>query len=236
MATSHVTNWRREARRGSGTGALDVHQHREPNAPRHCHHRARARHAAPTVHALRLESPETIINACTASWRPANRESPRLSAPRSTTSLSRSCRHITTKEGGSTDHILPHCAHTDVMRRTTLDREPKVANQHVDLLRLFKRVNDEGGYDKVSDTKNNKLAWRRLAADFLQDSSASQITTQAFLIKTAYYKNLACAFHHCYASRLLTSVSERTRYPRYISANHHQRRFSRTSQRREETC
>jgi chromatin structure-remodeling complex subunit RSC9 len=76
-------------------------------------------------------------------------------------------------------------------RGTTLDREPKVANQHVDLLRLFKRVNDEGGYDKVSDTKNNKLAWRRLAADFLQDSSASQLTTQAFLIKTAYYKNLA---------------------------------------------
>ncbi|KAJ4381681.1 Chromatin structure-remodeling complex protein rsc9 [Didymella sp. IMI 355093] len=76
-------------------------------------------------------------------------------------------------------------------RGTVLDREPKVANQHVDLLRLFKRVNDEGGYDKVSDTKNNKLAWRRLAADFLQDSSASQLTTQAFLIKTAYYKNLA---------------------------------------------
>ena len=86
-------------------------------------------------------------------------------------------------------------AHTDVTRRTYLDREPKVANQHVDLLRLYKRVNAEGGYDKVSDTKNNKLAWRRLAADFLQDSSASQLTTQAFLIKTAYYKNLACAFH-----------------------------------------
>ncbi|KAF2621615.1 hypothetical protein BU25DRAFT_443700 [Macroventuria anomochaeta] len=76
-------------------------------------------------------------------------------------------------------------------RGTYLDREPKVANQHVDLLRLYKRVNEEGGYDKVSDTKNNKLAWRRLAADFLQDSSASQLTTQAFLIKTAYYKNLA---------------------------------------------
>ncbi|KAH6633428.1 hypothetical protein C7974DRAFT_423771 [Boeremia exigua] len=76
-------------------------------------------------------------------------------------------------------------------RGTYLDREPKVANQHIDLLRLYKRVNNEGGYDKVSDTKNNKLAWRRLAADFLQDSSASQLTTQAFLIKTAYYKNLA---------------------------------------------
>jgi hypothetical protein len=136
-----------------------------------------------------------------------------------------------TREGGSSGYVLSHCAHTDVMRRTTLDREPKV-----DLLRLFKRVNDEGGYDKVSDTKNNKLAWRRLAADFLQDSSASQLTTQAFLIKTAYYKNLACAFHHSYAPQLLTCVSERTRYRRYISANHRQRRFSKTSQRREETC
>ncbi|UPX15420.1 Chromatin structure-remodeling complex protein rsc9 [Ascochyta rabiei] len=76
-------------------------------------------------------------------------------------------------------------------RGTFLDREPKVANQHIDLLRLYKRVNEEGGYDKVSDTKNNKLAWRRLATDFLRDSSASQLTTQAFLVKTAYYKNLA---------------------------------------------
>lgn len=99
--------------------------------------------------------------------------------------------------------MLSFCngAHTDVTRRTILDREPKVANQHVDLLRLYKRVNEEGGYDKVSDTKNNKLAWRRLAADFLQDSSASQLTTQAFLIKTAYYKNLACAFRCSYARK-----------------------------------
>jgi chromatin structure-remodeling complex subunit RSC9 len=54
---------------------------------------------------------------------------------------------------------------------------------------LYKRVNEEGGYDKVSDTKNNKLAWRRIAIEFLPKSPS--ITTQAFLVKTAYYKNLA---------------------------------------------
>ncbi|KAJ4295412.1 Chromatin structure-remodeling complex protein rsc9 [Kalmusia sp. IMI 367209] len=72
---------------------------------------------------------------------------------------------------------------------TILDREPKVANRHIDLLRLYKRVISEGGYDKVSDTKGNKLAWRRLAGEFLPGSP--HLTTQAFLIKSAYYKNLA---------------------------------------------
>ncbi|KAF1832103.1 RSC complex subunit Rsc9 [Decorospora gaudefroyi] len=74
-------------------------------------------------------------------------------------------------------------------RGTLLDREPKVGNRHIDLLRLYKRVNEEGGYDKVSDTKNNKLAWRRIATEFLPKSPS--ITTQAFLIKSTYYKNLA---------------------------------------------
>jgi chromatin structure-remodeling complex subunit RSC9 len=80
-----------------------------------------------------------------------------------------------------------------VMRRTILDREPKVGSRHIDLLRLYKRVNSEGGYDKVSDTKGNKLAWRRLAGEFLPGSA--NLTTQAFLVKTAYYKNLAYATH-----------------------------------------
>ncbi|KAF2642806.1 hypothetical protein P280DRAFT_275890 [Massarina eburnea CBS 473.64] len=74
-------------------------------------------------------------------------------------------------------------------RGTVLDREPKVGSRQIDLFRLYKRVNEEGGYDKVSDTKGNKLAWRRLAGEFLHGSN--NLTTQAFLIKTAYYKNLA---------------------------------------------
>ena len=98
---------------------------------------------------------------------------------------------------------------------------------------MYKRVNEEGGYDKVSDTKNNKLAWRRLAADFLHDSSASQLTTQAFLVKTAYYKNLACASHYSYAHNILTFVLELTRYRLYINANLRRRRSSKILQPRE---
>jgi chromatin structure-remodeling complex subunit RSC9 len=65
------------------------------------------------------------------------------------------------------------------------------------LLRLYKRVNEEGGYDRVSDTKGNKLAWRKIASEFLPKSPS--ITTQAFLVKSTYYKNLAyvnrCELH-----------------------------------------
>ncbi|OCK77558.1 hypothetical protein K432DRAFT_427916 [Lepidopterella palustris CBS 459.81] len=74
-------------------------------------------------------------------------------------------------------------------RGTHFEREPKVGNRHLDLLRLYKRVNEEGGYDRVSDIKGNKLAWRKLAAEFLPGSS--NVTTQAFIVKSAYYKNLA---------------------------------------------
>lgn len=81
------------------------------------------------------------------------------------------------------------CAPVDVMCSTVLEREPKVGSRHIDLLRLWKRVNDEGGYDKVSDTKGNKLAWRRIASEFLP--SGPSLTTQAFLVKSTYYKNLA---------------------------------------------
>ncbi|EOD43969.1 putative rsc complex subunit rsc9 protein [Neofusicoccum parvum UCRNP2] len=74
-------------------------------------------------------------------------------------------------------------------RGTTLDREPKVGQRHLDLFRLYSRVCEEGGYDKVSDTKNNKLAWRRIAAEFIP--SNLNPTTQAFIVKSHYYKNLA---------------------------------------------
>ncbi|KAF2830587.1 hypothetical protein CC86DRAFT_452983 [Ophiobolus disseminans] len=74
-------------------------------------------------------------------------------------------------------------------RGTVLEREPKVGSRHIDLLRLWKRVNDEGGYDKVSDIKGNKLAWRRIASEFLP--SGPSLTTQAFLVKSTYYRNLA---------------------------------------------
>ena len=62
------------------------------------------------------------------------------------------------------------------------------------MLRLYKRVNEEGGYDRVSDTKGNKLAWRKIASEFLPKSPS--ITTQAFLVKSTYYKNLAYVEEH----------------------------------------
>jgi chromatin structure-remodeling complex subunit RSC9 len=129
------------------------------------------------------------------------------------------------------------CAHVDRSCRTVLDREPKIANQHIDLLRLYKRVVAEGGYDKVSDTKNNKLAWRRLATDLLPGSSANHLTTQAFLIKTAYYKNLAYApAASSHPLRIVLTVAGRTRYPPSISASLRPRRSSRTSRQRAAIC
>lgn len=72
---------------------------------------------------------------------------------------------------------------------THFDPEPKVGPRHLDLLRLYKRVIEEGGYDHVSDTKGNKLAWRKIAVDFLPGNS--NVVQLAFQVKTAYYKNLA---------------------------------------------
>jgi hypothetical protein len=73
--------------------------------------------------------------------------------------------------------------------RTYFDSNPKVGPVYVDLLKLYKRVMRDGGYDKVSDTKSNKLAWRRLAVDFLPPNS--NIVQLAFQLKTVYYKYLA---------------------------------------------
>ncbi|KAF2020868.1 hypothetical protein BU24DRAFT_416536 [Aaosphaeria arxii CBS 175.79] len=87
------------------------------------------------------------------------------------------------------DEFMGKLAEYHEKRGTHLDREPKVGPRHLDLLRLYKRVCEEGGYDKVSDTKGNKLAWRRLAGEFLPGSP--HLTTQAFIVKTAYYRNLA---------------------------------------------
>ncbi|KAI8935176.1 hypothetical protein NX059_007769 [Plenodomus lindquistii] len=87
------------------------------------------------------------------------------------------------------DDFLDKLAAYHEKRGTVFEREPRVAGRRIDLLRLYKRVTEEGGYDKVSDTKGNKLAWRRIAAEFLPQGPS--LTTQAFLIKTTYYKNLA---------------------------------------------
>jgi chromatin structure-remodeling complex subunit RSC9 len=50
-------------------------------------------------------------------------------------------------------------------------------------------VCEEGGYDAVSDKRGNPLAWRKITGEFLPGSTLLQ--SQAFIVKTAYYKNLA---------------------------------------------
>lgn len=73
--------------------------------------------------------------------------------------------------------------------RTEFESEPKVGNRRVDLLRLYKRVLEYGGYDAASDTKQNKLAWRKMGQDF--HLASYNLPTLAFSLKTVYYKNLA---------------------------------------------
>lgn len=74
--------------------------------------------------------------------------------------------------------------HTE--RGTKFDPEPKVGNSHLDLLKVFNHVVENGGYDKITD---EKLAWRTTAAQLGVYSSNEAAV--AFSLKTAYYKNLA---------------------------------------------
>ncbi|QDS71915.1 hypothetical protein FKW77_000472 [Venturia effusa] len=74
-------------------------------------------------------------------------------------------------------------------RGTVFDPQPKVGPRHVDLYKLYQRVTSEGGYDAVCDTKLHKLAWRKIAQDFMP--SNVNVVQMAFLMKSAYYKNLA---------------------------------------------
>ncbi|CAM1506406.1 Fc.00g060470.m01.CDS01 [Cosmosporella sp. VM-42] len=71
-------------------------------------------------------------------------------------------------------------------RGTTLDPEPKVGATHIDLLKVFNHIVENGGYDKVSE---EKLAWRRMAAE-LGIYSNNEAST-AFSLKEKFYKNLA---------------------------------------------
>lgn len=59
----------------------------------------------------------------------------------------------------------------------------------MDLLRLYKRVTGDGGYDVVSDRKQGKLAWRKLGQEF--HLGTANLAALAFSLKTAYYRNLA---------------------------------------------
>jgi chromatin structure-remodeling complex subunit RSC9 len=71
-------------------------------------------------------------------------------------------------------------------RGTHFEPEPKVGHVHVDLLKLFNLINENGGYDKVSD---EKLAWRNMVNHLGLFSSNE--ASAAYSLKVAYYKNLA---------------------------------------------
>lgn len=71
-------------------------------------------------------------------------------------------------------------------RGTTLDPEPKVGANSIDLLKVFNHIVANGGYDKVSE---EKLAWRRMASE-LGIYSNNEAST-AFALKEKFYKNLA---------------------------------------------
>ncbi|KAA8565697.1 hypothetical protein EYC84_009542 [Monilinia fructicola] len=71
-------------------------------------------------------------------------------------------------------------------RGTHFDPEPRVGTKTIDLFHLYNTVLERGGYDKVSD---EKLAWRRLGADF--NLGANNLPALAFSLKTTYYKYLA---------------------------------------------
>lgn len=40
-----------------------------------------------------------------------------------------------------------------MLLRTTLTEEPELGRKKVDLLKLYKRITEEGGYDKVTEEK-----------------------------------------------------------------------------------
>lgn len=64
-----------------------------------------------------------------------------------------------------------------------------MGTRRVDLLRLYNRVVGDGGYDIVSDTKQSKLAWRKMGVEF--NLGTANLPALAFSLKSAYYKNLA---------------------------------------------
>jgi chromatin structure-remodeling complex subunit RSC9 len=80
--------------------------------------------------------------------------------------------------------------HANTSSSTTFDPQPKIANRHVDLLRLYNLVINSGGYDVVSA---KTLEWRRLGLELnlIAPSDKNNLGALAHNLKTAYYKYLA---------------------------------------------
>ncbi|KAI9702778.1 MAG: Chromatin structure-remodeling complex protein rsc9 [Candelina mexicana] len=93
------------------------------------------------------------------------------------------------------DEFMEKLAAYHEARGTRLEREPRISNKSVDLLRLYQTVTEQGGYDVVTKTE---LGWRKIGQGF--HFGMSNLPALAFSMKSAYYKNLAAyeisTFHH----------------------------------------
>jgi chromatin structure-remodeling complex subunit RSC9 len=69
---------------------------------------------------------------------------------------------------------------------TNFDRDPKVAGRPISLLKLYKLVLENGGYDALSA---ERMRWRSLVKQFGFGNHHEAAMT--FQLKTVYYKNLA---------------------------------------------
>lgn len=121
-------------------------------------------------------------------------------------------------------------------RGTVFDAQPKVGPRHVDLLKLYQKVLEEGGYDQVSDTKGNKLAWRKIAQDFLPHNV--NVVQMAFQLKTTYYKNLAYVTptRGFFDFTVLLTRAAHTRFLHTGKKRRHQKRYWKTSRQEVEIC
>lgn len=66
----------------------------------------------------------------------------------------------------------------------TFVREPVIGPHRIDLLKLYKRVVELGGYDKVSSEKS---WWKNLSNHY----KLPPMSNAGYLLKSIYYKNLA---------------------------------------------
>jgi chromatin structure-remodeling complex subunit RSC9 len=69
---------------------------------------------------------------------------------------------------------------------TNFDRDPKVAGRPINLLKLYRLVLENGGYDALSA---ERMRWRSLVKQFGFGNHHEAAMT--FQLKTVYYKNLA---------------------------------------------
>lgn len=132
-------------------------------------------------------------------------------------------------EGGKAHSHLPIYL-VDTKYSTSFDPEPKIGQKRVDLLRLYHRVLADGGYDRVSNTREMPLAWKAVGGDLGLDK-ATHAGALAFSLKTAYYRNLAYELQESlYCAKQSNDHAEPTKLPLSTTRSLHQKKSSKTFQ------